>query len=231
MRRLTQPFSLALTAAMALGALPADATAQIRRGLAVDSNVVVKIWNPAGTLKLVAWERDSLHVEGTAAKWASFFFSGLRGSVKFGIEENATKKGEMPSAALVVYVPRGSRVSAKTVDAGIDVDNVSGYYTSVSGAIRVRGSLRELQVESLRGAVDLDVRAPWVRVMGGEGDATIRGAIEDLAAATVAGRLTTDVSEAARARLETMTGNLRADVTLQPRGSLELDSHAGTVEL
>jgi DUF4097 and DUF4098 domain-containing protein YvlB len=222
--------SIALTIAAFSAIAPLRGGAQIRRGMAVDSNVVVKIWNPSGTLKLVAWDRDSLHVEGTTAKWAAFFFSGLRESVKLGIEET-TVKGELPKAALIVYVPRGSRVSAKTVDAGLEAENVSGYYTTVSGAIRVSGSLRELQVESLRGAIDLDVRAPWVRVMGGEGDATIRGAIEDLAASTVAGRLTVELSDATRARLETMTGNLISRVAVQPHGNLELDSHAGTVEL
>jgi hypothetical protein len=226
----SNPILLALVVATIVGTAPTSSAAQIRRGMAVDSNVVVKIWNPSGTLRLVAWDRDSLHVEGTAPKWASFFFGGVRGSVKFGIEEDMMK-GEVPKAAFVVYLPRGSRVSAKTVDGALDVDNVSGYYTTVSGAIRVNGTLRELQVESLRGTIELDVRAPWVRIMGGEGDATVRGAIEDLAASTVAGRLTTDVKDAARARLETMTGNLTAHVTLQPRGSLELDSHAGTVEL
>lgn len=213
----------------ALGLAANPLTAQIRRGMAVDSNVVVKIWNPSGTLKLVAWDRDSLHVEGTAPKWASFFFAGGRGSVKFGIEEDT--KGDLPKAALVVYIPRGSRVSAKTVDATIDVDNVTGYYTSVSGSIRVNGSLRELQVESLRGAIDIDVRAPWVKVNGGEGKATVRGAIEDLAASTVAGRLTVQLTAAVRTRLETMTGDLTARVAVQPKGNLELDSHSGTVEL
>ncbi|HJU76180.1 MAG TPA: hypothetical protein VJ717_20740 [Gemmatimonadaceae bacterium] len=226
MRRLMIPvFVLVLLAGSSSGA-----RAQIRRGLAVDSNVVVKIWNPSGTLRLVAWDRDSLHVEGTAPKWAPFFFGGLRGSVKFGIEEEMVK-GELPKAAITAWVPRGSRVSAKTVDGAIEVENVSGYYTTVSGTVRVKGSLRELQVESLRGAIELDVHTPWLRVMGGEGDAMIRGAIDDLAASTVAGRLTVHVASAGRARLETMTGDLTAQVGVEPKGSLELDSHAGTVEL
>ncbi|MGQ0642234.1 MAG: DUF4097 family beta strand repeat-containing protein [Gemmatimonadaceae bacterium] len=228
--RLTATLILALVVVGFSAISPTRGSAQIRRGMAVDSNVVVKVWNPSGTLRLVAWDRDSLHVEGTAPKWAPFFFGGLRGSVKFGIEDEMVK-GELPKAALVVYAPRGSRVSAKTVDGGIEVDNVSGYYTTVSGSIRVTGTLRELQVESLRGAVAVDVRAPWVRVMGGEGDATIRGAVEDLAASTVAGRLTVELSTAARARLETMTGPLVSRVAVQPSGNLELDSHAGTVEL
>lgn len=227
MRRLITSSLTALALVLLVG-VEARAV-QIRRGMAVDSNVVVKVWNPSGTLKLVAWDRDSLHVEGTAPKWAQFFFSGVRGGVKFGIEEDV--KGELPKVAMTVWVPRGSRVSAKTVDATIEVDNVSGYYTTVSGGMRVTGSLRELQVESLRGAIDVDVRAPWVRVMGGEGDASIRGTVDDLAAATVAGRLTVNVGAATRARLETMTGDLVAQVALQAQGSLELDSHAGTVEL
>lgn len=165
MRRLITSFLTALALVLLVG-VEARAV-QIRRGMAVDSNVVVKVWNPSGTLKLVAWDRDSLHVEGTAPKWAQFFFSGVRGGVKFGIEEDV--KGELPKVAMTVWVPRGSRVSAKTVDATIEADNVSGYYTTVSGGMRVTGSLRELQVESLRGAIDVDVRAPWVRVMGGEG--------------------------------------------------------------
>lgn len=230
MRRLTNSLIPACAALTAIAITPSQSAAQIRRGMAVDSNVVVKVWHPSGSLKLVAWDRDSIHVEGTGPKWAPFFFGGGRRGVKFGIDEEKAK-GELPRVALVVYVPRASRVSAKTVDATIEVDNVSGYYTTVSGAIRVSGSLRELQVESMRGASEIDVRAPWVRVMGGEGDATIRGAIEDLAASTVGGRLTADVMGAARARLETMTGALTSHVSVQSNGSLELDSHAGTVEL
>ncbi|MGH7695760.1 MAG: DUF4097 family beta strand repeat-containing protein [Gemmatimonadaceae bacterium] len=230
MRRPTRSFILAFTALSAVSLAPSVGAAQIRRGMAVDSNVVVKVWNPSGSLKLMAWDRDSLHVEGTGPKWAPFFFGGVRGGVKFGIEEEKTK-GELPRVALVVYVPRASRVSAKTVDATIEVEGVSGFYTTVSGDIRVTGALRELQVESLRGASEVEVRAPWVRIMGGEGDATIRGSIEDLAASTVAGRLTVDVTGAARARLETMTGALTSHVAVQPNGSIELDSHAGTVEL
>jgi hypothetical protein len=228
--RLTRKLTLTLLAMAAVAITPAPGASQIRRGMAVDSNVVIKVWNPSGSLRLVAWDRDSLHVEGEAPKWAEFFFGGLRNSVKFGFDE-AMVKGELPKTTLVVYVPRGSRVSGKTVDATIDVENVSGYYTTVSGGVRVTGSLRELQVESLRGAIDIDARAPWVRVMGGEGDATIRGAIEDLGASTVAGRLTVVLTSAARTRLETMTGNLSARVAVQPNGNMELDSHAGTVEL
>jgi hypothetical protein len=223
---MTRILSLVVLLALASSALDA----QLRRAMAVDSNVVVKIWNPSGSLKLVAWDRDSLHVEGTGPKWAGFFFGGNRGSVKFGIEEDGAK-GDLPRVAMVVYLPRGSRVSAKTVDGSMEVDNVSGFYNTVSGSLRVTGSLRELQVESLSGSIDVAASAPWIRVMGGEGDATIRGAIEDLAASTVAGRLTVDVRMAARTRLETMTGDLTARVAVQPNGSLELDSHAGTVEL
>lgn len=223
---MTRLLSLLSLLVLTSTALPA----QLRRGMAVDSNVVIKIWNPSGSLKLVAWDRDSLHVEGTGPKWASFFFGGNRGSVKFGIEEDAPK-GEFPRVAMVVYLPRGSRVSAKTVDASMEVDNVSGFYNTVSGSLRVTGTLRELQVESLRGTIDVDARAPWIRVMGGEGDATIRGAIEDLAASTVAGRLTVEVSNTSRTRLETMTGDLHARVAVEPNGSLELDSHAGTVDV
>lgn len=232
MRRLTPLCFLALALTGSAGVLPGQAAQKIRRGMAADSNIVIKIWNPAGSLKLVAWDRDSLHVEGSVPKGLSapFFFGGSARGAKFGIEEIMSKGGP-PPVTMVAYVPRGSRVSAKTVDATLEVDNVSGYYTSVSGSIRVSGTLRELQVESLRGAIDIDVRSPWVRVQGGEGDATIRGTVEDLAASTVAGRLTVQVSGAARARLETMTGDLTSRVALQPHGNLELDSHAGTVEL
>lgn len=220
--------SLAALAAASLA--PASSAAQIRRGLAVDTNAVIKVWNPSGSLRLIAWDRDSIHVEGSAPKWAKFYFGGSRQSVKFGIEEDAPK-GELPVSTLVVHVPRGSRVTARTVDASIDVDNVSGFYYTASGAVRAAGTLHELQVESLRGTVDVDVHAPWVRVMGGEGEATIRGAVEDLAASTVAGRLTAQVSGAGRARLETMTGDLLARVALQAKASMELDSHAGAVTL
>ncbi|MGQ0538656.1 MAG: DUF4097 family beta strand repeat-containing protein [Gemmatimonadaceae bacterium] len=223
-------FSHVIVPLAALAAAASGLSAQVRRGLAVDSNAVIKVWNPAGSLRLVAWDRDSLHVEAALGKGVPFFFGGGPRGVKFGIDE-AMLKGEAPRIALVAYVPRASRVSAKTVDAAIDAENVAGYLTSVSGRIRATGSVRELQVESLTGDIDIDVRAPWVRLRGGEGSALLKGSIADLAASTVGGSLTATLSGVLRARLETMTGNLTARMAVNPSGNLELDSHAGTVEL
>src|SRR3954462_5963428 len=81
--------------------------------------VVFKIWNPAGHIRLVAWNRDSVVVRGRVAKHENFFFAGDSEGVKLGIERHWTT-GNAASSDFVVYLPSRGRVSVKTVSASIE---------------------------------------------------------------------------------------------------------------
>ena len=50
-----------------------------------------KIYNPAGRVRIVAWDRDSIVVRGHIGRGGNFFFGGGLQGMKFGVEEDSSK--------------------------------------------------------------------------------------------------------------------------------------------
>ena len=136
-----------LHAALMVGALlataPVKAQTTISRGVPVNRDVGVKIWIPAGSIRLIGWDRDSLHVEGTLGKGETFYFGGAGSGAKFGVDESPAGRVAQP-ARLTAYVPRGARVNVRTVTASTEASDVSGWFSTVSGGIIVSGNCPEL---------------------------------------------------------------------------------------
>lgn len=211
-------------------AAPLGAQQRVERRIAVAADVAIKIWLPAGSIRIVAWERDSLVVEGTVQAGGRFFFGGAGRAAKFGIDEPLP--GEAAQAAnLVAYVPRRARVSVRAVNASIEVAGVSGSYNTVAGDIRVSGQVEDLTVEAMDGTVHLDVTAPHVRARTASGALTVAGRIEDLAAATVSGAIDIRASVTARGRFESVTGPVTVSGRLDPAATIGIDTHSGSVDL
>ena len=202
----------------------------VNRGIAVNGNVGVKISVPEGALRIIAWDHDSLHVSGTLGAGDAFYFGGAGAGAKLGIEERLGKRaGE--KARLTAYVPRGARVSVRSVSASIDVSDVSGWYNTVSGDIRVSGAAMEVHTEAIDGSITLTVTSPYARARTGNGALSVGGRIEDLVASTVSGPLTVTAGGLARARLESVTGAIVLDAPIDRTASIDVDNHSGSVEL
>ena len=221
--------NVAVAAGIALIAGGADAQVSVRRGVRVDSTVGMKVSVPAGSIRFIGWDRDSLHVEGTMGKGDTFYFGGAGSGAKFGIDE-AGGQAVRP-AQLTAYVPRAARVSVRTISASIDATDVSGWFTTVGGEIRVSGRATEVQAEAIDGSITLTADAPYARVRTGSGALSAGGRIEDLVASTVSGSLTVTATGLGRARLESMTGAIVLETSLDRAASIAIDNHNGSVEL
>ena len=213
-----------------LAAAPLGAQRTISRGVSVNRTVGVKIWVPAGTLRLIGWDRDSLHVEGTIGKGDTFYFGGEGAGAKFGVDESEANRPVQP-ARLTAYVPRGARVSVRTVTASTEASDVSGWFNTVSGEIRVSGAAEEVQAETIDGSIFITVTSPYVRARTGSGTLSVAGRIEDLVGSTVSGSLTVTATGLARARLESVTGSIVIDAPIERAASVDVDNHNGSVEL
>ena len=208
----------------------AAAQQQVNRRIAIAPDASIKVWLPAGSLRLVAWDRDSLVVEGTVAAGESFFFGGSGKAAKFGINEPPPGRVAQP-AHLVVHVPRRGRVNVRSIAASIEATGVSGWFNTVAGDIRLTGVTEEVNAEAMDGSVHVDVTSPYVRARSASGPLTVAGRVEDLGAATVSGLLTVSASGVLRGRFESMTGRIVLDARLDPSASIDIDSHAAPVEL
>jgi hypothetical protein len=204
------------------------------RGAAPD--VGIKIWVPTGSVRLVAWDRDSIVVRGRVAPSSRFFLArGTdKSSYKLGVEPRRFDGPPPPAqdpSDFVINVPRRAEIAIKTVDATITGDGVGGWFYSVSGAIRLSGAVANVDAESIRGDIDLDVTSMLVKARTGRGHMTVRGSAEDVDASTVSGPLDIASPGIQRGRFSSVTGNIRYAANPVPGSVFDFSDHAGTVEV
>lgn len=209
---------------------PAHAQGRIERRMAVNPNASVKAFVPAGSVRLVGWDRDSLVIVGTLGRGAHFSFGGDRRGVKFDVSDDAPSQNSQPSH-FDVYVPRASRVSVKCVSANIDASDVSGWFYTVRGHIQLRGHASEVEAEAMDGDIAMDVTAPWVRARTGSGTLRLGGRVQDAAASSVTGPVMISAVGLRRGNFGSVTGNVLFEAPLGEGGIFDFDDHSGTVEL
>lgn len=221
----------ALTMALALGGAAAPAAAQLRveRRAAMDARGSIRFHNLTGSTRVIGWDHDSVVIAGTIPRGASFYFGGPARGMKGSVELPAGV--DTLPADLELRVPRTARVWIKSATADITVEGVTGGLDlySVSGAVTVRGAAEELNAESMDGPVVVD-GARWTRVKTASGAVEVRGG-DDVGIGTVTGGVTYRADGFRRARLESVSGDLRYAGT-PPRGArLEVESHSGRIVL
>jgi len=196
---------------LGLALLPPAAVAQSReqrldRRMAVDQDVSIRIHNMAGSVRIEAWDRDTLAITGTIADAATnrFFIGGSRRAAKMGIE--GPLELDQAPAHLFIRVPARAKVWVKSATANIVMSGLEGGIDafSTSGNIRFEGEPDQLNVETMDGNIDVTAGGTWVRAKTASGIITIRGPGEDVGATTVSGSINMLSSGMRRARIELM---------------------------
>lgn len=222
------PFALCLSAGTV--AAQSEADGPVLGAKHATSKTSFKMYNPAGRVRIVSWDRDSLLVRGHIPNTEQFFLGGGVQGMKLGIDGNWSHPNPGKSD-FVVYVPRGSNVSIKTVTADIEGVGASGWFYSVSGAIRLSGTAKSVEAESMNGNLDIDVTAPWIRARTGDGHLLIRGAPQDVDAATIAGTMDITAQTVLRGQFTSVSGDIHYVGTPAAGGIFEFSNHSGAVDM
>lgn len=211
---------------------PALAQQKIEKRIAIAADASIRIYNLAGTTRVTGWERDSIAVSGSAPPGTSFFMGGAGRVAKLGLEPEAKGK-ETTGGKLEVRVPRGARVWVKSATGSIEVSDLTGEVdlSTVGGGIKVVGTLRLVTAESMEGDVEVNGASPLVRVKTGGGKILLRQAGGDVIASTVSGPIIATEAQMASARLETVSGPVSYSGTIDRRGTLNIQTHSGDIEL
>jgi hypothetical protein len=214
-----------------------SARVAIERRAAIASEASIRLSGAISSLRIVGWDRDSLVITGTVPVGWRFdggVASGLAGpgrGAKFFVEA----PGDLypTGAALEVRVPARARVWAKSGSADIEVSGVSGGLdlNIVGGSVTVSSAPRELNIESMDGAVRVLAGAAWLRVKTATGDIDVRGGSEDVGLSTVSGTIRVGDGRYERGKFETVTGDVVYQGDLGYKGSIDLTTHSGRVEL
>jgi hypothetical protein len=205
---------------------------RIEEKVAANPDVMVRIHNMVGSIRVRAWDRDSIAVTGTVSETRldRFEIHSAGAGAKLGIWDTSSE-GLGPSR-LEVMVPIESTVWIKTASATIDVSGVQGGLDvySVSGDINITGTPREVYAESMGGKITLAADSRSARIKTGSGAIAMGGALIDVTATTVSGPVDIDGDRIQRGRIESVDGRIRWRGAFAPRASLDFTSHAGPIE-
>jgi len=225
MKRLLIAVSLIARGALAQSA----ADGPVLAAHALDSSAFINLYVPAGSVRLVAWDRDSIVVRGQTSKNDRIFFGGGRPGVKMAVESPSGSDSQ-PSN-IVVYLPRRGRVSVRTASANIIGEGVAGTFNSSSGNVRLSGVVSSVEVESMNGSLDLDLTTPWLRARTGDGHLLIRGAPQDVDASTIGGTLDIIAPRVMRGQFVSVSGDIHW-IGAPARGAVfDFSNHSGAVDL
>jgi hypothetical protein len=213
---------------------PARQTIERRAPIAPDASI--RIAGAISSLKIIGWDRDSLAITGTAPVGARFDGgiasapAGLSRGAKFYLE---TPNERFEGATLELRVPHGARVWAKSGSASVEVNGVTGGLdlNVVGGKVVVSSRPRELNIESMDGDVYVMAGAEWLRVKTATGGIEVRGGSEDAGLSTVSGAIRVADGRYERGKFETVTGDITYRGDFGFRGSMDLTTHSGRIEL
>ncbi|CAN5629786.1 DUF4097 family beta strand repeat-containing protein [soil metagenome] len=171
-----------LIAATVLVASPVSAQRPIDQTLPTSRTGLVEISNTAGSVRVIAWDRNQIQIQGNLGQGAD------RLDVS-GDRERTTIQVVLPQTArnvrgtdLVIRVPSAKNVNVRTTSADISVENVSGSIVgqSTSGDVRVTGSPASVEGRSTSGDVRINVgRSGTVRATSTSGDVSVRGEVRE----------------------------------------------------
>jgi len=215
-------------------AAPLAAQEPVALGRALRPDATVRIAVPAGSIRVMAWARDSVAVRGRVdAGLGRAVLEGGREAVRLALEPPERPRGG-GLADLDIWVPREARLWVTTTSASVEATAEAGSVTirAAGGRVRLLGSVREASIETLDGNVELAVTADAATVRTASGTIVARGLIRQLDASSVSGPLLIGMEGAvASARLESVSGEIAFKGALLPEGRLLAETHAGNVDL
>ena len=197
-----------------------------------DPDCRVEIENMAGSVRVVGWARDEVHVTGQIGHGAEGLdISGDPDEIQ--IEVDVHGPGFHVDSDLEIHVPAGADVEIEAFNADITVSKVTGSVeaNTVNGDIRVDGSRGEVDVETVNGDVEVSGTATKVVAESVNGTVRVRGASGDVEALTVNGELLVAGGMLRRGSLETVAGSIRFEGGLAPGADVDIESVSGDVEL
>ncbi|HYW50050.1 MAG TPA: hypothetical protein VE861_05555 [Gemmatimonadaceae bacterium] len=192
----------------------------------------MRIYVPAGRVRVRVWDRDSIDVTGTLGETASMFGGGDREHVKFGVESLRTGDNRLPSADLLVTVPRRARLWVKATVADVEVSGTAGELEvyAVGGSITVRNSSGVMSLESIDAPVQVDSSRGDLRVRSGKAPVALHDVTGTASITSVSGSVTL-AGRVPESRIETIGGDVTLDATRLRGVTAEVQTHAGAIHI
>lgn len=220
-----------LTALTALS--PLSAQSSLHRGFRTNPDVAFRVLVPAGRVRVVGWNRDSIDVNGTLGKNSEYHGGAAGAGGKMFIESRLQKDSVLADADLTISVPKKARVWVKMTMGVIDAMGVNGELElyAVGGSIGVRDASGVISIESIDAAVTVARSSGATRVRTGKGTVRLQDVSGTLSVATVSGSVDVRGAIAPEARVETIGGAILLDVARYGGMLVDVQTHSGDITI
>jgi hypothetical protein len=204
-------------------------TAPVLTARHMNKGASLKVFNPTGSVRLVGWSHDSLEVHGDVSPRKRYYAAGDANGAKVGMEESGAN--ETPAQGdLIIYVPRGTQASVKTANGNIDATDISGWFYAIGGGVHISGTAASIEVDAMRGDVEISAVVPWLHVRAGAGHVVVHGAVTDADVTTIGGALDIAGAGIMRGQFSSVTGDIRWSGPPAMKAILDFSNHSGAIE-
>lgn len=218
---------------------PVFAQVQIDRRRPAPLKGEVSIENSFGSVTVHGWEKREVVVQGTLAAGAEdFSFEGDKEGISISVsvpEQWMLATGEDPAfrTTFQVFVPAGSNVFVRTLNAAVEVEAVTGRIevTTVNGGVRISGPASAVEVETMTGPIEVRTLAAPMDIHSISGSVLVEGATGEVRIETVSGTVHVNGSGLSSLEVETTTGEVEFRGALARSGALEIETFSSPVKL
>jgi hypothetical protein len=203
----------------------------------------ISISNIAGEVRVTAWDRPTVQVEGQLGDGAKpLVITGSDDKLAIEVQPQGKAGGwlnwggdnQMGPTMLDLHVPRGATLDVRVVSAPLVVDGLDGgkiTVNTVSGRARINVNSPALDIESVSGNIELAGHATQANLQTVSGDILAPVLGDQAKLQTVSGRIQAGGGPWHQLTLSTVSGDVQLAGGIAPDGKLAVDSMSGNVQL
>jgi len=180
-----------------------------------------------GSVEVRGWDQDQIQIGAERLEMLDIDHHGSRVSIE------ASRRRMDQERNVTVMVPRRLDVSIEGIKMDVTVADIEGEVTAetLQGDLDIRRVRGAIDIETISGTAQVFEAGGDVRVESTSGSIRLQNIAGEILAAVVSGNI--DISGASGSFLEaeTVSGTIRFEAELDPRGDYSLSSHSGRVRL
>jgi DUF4097 and DUF4098 domain-containing protein YvlB len=218
----------------------ADTPIELRHNATASTHV--SITNIAGTVNVVAWDRNEVQVSGRLGDGAKpLMITGDNDHMEIKVEPrggsglfNWSGDSRMAPTTLELHVPKAASLEVDVVSAPLVIDGMDGgkiEVNAVSSKVRINARTPSLSVDNVSGNIELAGHAAKAKLQTVSGDILSPSLGDDSELQTISGRIRAGGGPWQKLTLSTVSGDVQLTGDVAANGKLDIDSMSGNVEL
>ena len=210
---------------------------RIEKSLDADPQGKLNIEVMSGTIKVVAWDKPMVRIEGKiSGDSGELIFERKASAIR--IEVEPSKPGfwggwNNSEVNLLIKAPRQSQLIADghSVDFNLIALDGSVRASTVSGDIDLDGGIGKIDLESVSGDINIKDAAGKLNLSSVSGDIRATATAKYFDAKSVSGDIKATIGMTERVELETVSGDIAVHLSLAEDARLDADTVSGDIDL